>query len=56
MSKRLTDAELAAEYWRLKADHMTVLPVIESNTEINRKAAIMHRFAATPHAFEGAQP
>ena len=53
MSKRLTDAELAAEYWRLKADHMTVLPVIESNTEIDRKASIMHRFATTPHAFQG---
>ena len=54
MIKRLTDAELAAEYWRLRADHLGPLPVIESNTEINRKTRIIHRFATTPNAFEGA--
>lgn len=49
-NKHLSDTELAAEYWRLKADHLSVAPVIESNTEINRKIAIMRRFATHPHA------
>lgn len=53
MSKRLTDAELAAEYWRLKADLCSFARIFESPIEVDRKATIMHRFAATPHAFQG---
>ena len=54
--KRLTDTELSAEYWRLKADLCTVARITDSPIEIDRKAEIMYRFATHDHAFEGAQP
>lgn len=48
MNKRLTDAECAAEYYRLKADLCSFARITDSPLEIDRKAAIMFRFAATP--------
>ena len=49
--KHLSNAECAAEYWRLKADLCTFARIFESPIEVDRKATIMHRFATTPHAF-----
>lgn len=54
--KRLTDAECAAEYWRLKADLCGFGVVTDSPVEIDRKATTMRRFAEHPHAFQGAKP
>lgn len=51
-SKYLSNAECAAEYWRLKADLCGFGVVTDSPVEINRKTTTMHRFATTPHAFE----
>lgn len=53
-TKRLTDAELAAEYWRLRADLNGMARITDSPIEIDRKAEIMYRFATTDNAFEGA--
>lgn len=50
--KWLTNAQCAAEYWRLKADLCGIGVVTDSPIEVNRKATIMHRFATMPHAFE----
>lgn len=52
--KRLSDAELAAEYWRLKADHCGFGRITDSPIEIDRKTRIIHRFATHPHTFKGA--
>lgn len=49
--KRLSDTELAAEYWRIKADLCTFARITDSPIEVDRKATIMLRFATTPHAF-----
>lgn len=54
--KHLSDAELAAEYWRLRADHFGFGRITDSPIEIDRKTRIMHRFATHDHAFKGAQP
>lgn len=49
--KRLTDTELSAEYWRLRADLNGMARITDSPIEIDRKAEIMYRFATTDNAF-----
>lgn len=54
-NKRLTDAECAAEYWRA----FTIFNAVASGgiagdpIAANHQLDVWHRFATTPHAFEG---
>ena len=55
-TKRLTDAECAAEYWRAEADALRSHPAVESWSarpiDTICREHIWHRFATTPHALE----
>lgn len=51
-TKKLTDAECAAEYWRAKADLATIEAVLVSPAAMNARVRVWHRFAAQPHASE----
>ena len=51
-TKKLTDAECAAEYWRAKADLATIEAVLVSPAAMNARVRVWHRFATHPHASE----
>ena len=51
-TKKLTDAECAAEYWRAKADLATIEAVLVSPAAMNARVRVWHRFATQPHASE----
>ena len=58
--KRLTDAELAAEYWAPIFIHFPDPTVWDrdfagTSAEMSRRSATLHRFATTPHYFEADQ-
>ena len=51
-TKKLTDTECAAEYWRAKADLATIEAVLVSPAAMNARVRVWHRFATHPHAAE----
>ena len=51
-TKKLTDAECAAEYWRAKADLATIEAVLVSPAAMNARVRVWHRFATQPHSSE----
>ena len=51
-TKKLTDAECAAEYWRAKADLATIEAVLVSPAAMNARVRVWHRFATHRHASE----
>ena len=51
-TKKLTDAECAAEYWRAKADLATIEAVLVSPAAMNARVRVWHRFVTCPHASE----
>ena len=51
-TKKLTDAECAAEYWRAKADLATIEAVLVSPAAMNARVRVWHRFASQQHASE----
>ena len=51
-TKKLTDAECAAEYWRAKADLATIEAVLVSPAAMNARVRVWHRFATQSHASE----
>jgi hypothetical protein len=59
-AKRLTDAELAAEYWAPIFIHFPDPTVWDrdyegTSAEMSRRSATLHRFATSPHYFEADQ-
>ena len=51
-TKKLTDAECAAEYWRAVADLATIEAVLVSPAAMNARVRVWHRFATHRHASE----
>ena len=51
-TKRLTDAECAAEYWRAEAAYWTAQAMERSPHHAAFEADVFERFAAYPHALE----
>ena len=51
-TKKLTDAECAAEYWRAKADLAAIEAVLVSPAAMNARVRVWHRFATHRHASE----
>ena len=58
-TKKLTDAECAAEYWRAKAEHTAMRngegvgwSSAEAMDALEREAEVWHRLATHPHASE----
>ena len=47
--KRLTDAELAAEYWREAREFLTKCESASERLDRIHRWTVMHRFATLPH-------
>lgn len=52
MSKHLTDAECAAEFWKATLSRPVLRAGVLDHSEAGRRAVTWHRFATLPHAHD----